>query len=86
MRFVNHLINQYSYIVICVFALVVSAVAAYAWLPLPAGVALVAVVVGALVGLGTGLRFRQTQLADLGELDEVIGNGRSVMVVLYSNY
>lgn len=86
MRFVNHLINQYSYIVICVFALVVSAVAAYAWLPLPAGVALVAVVVVALVGLGTGLRFRHTQLADLAALDEVIGNGRPVMVVVYSNY
>ena len=86
MQFANHLINQYSYIVISVFALLVSAVAAYVWLPLPAGVALVAVVVVALVGLGTGLRFRHTQLADLAELDEVIGKGRPVMVVVYSNY
>lgn len=86
MRSFNHFVNQFSFALFALFALLASVAAAYFWLPLPVGLVLVALVGAALAGIGAGLRYRQTHIADLTDLDSIIGKGRPVMVVVFSNF
>lgn len=82
MRFVN----QYSYLLFVLFVLPASAVAAYFWLPEPAGLALVTILGISLVAVASLQRHRETTLADTAALDGLIGKGSPVMVVLFSHY
>ena len=78
--------NQYSYIAVSLFALLVSAGAAYLWLPLPGGLLVVVLVGVGVVAVGAGLRYREADVASGTGLDELIGNGRPALVAVFSNY
>lgn len=82
MRFVN----QYSYLLFVIFVLPASAVAAYLWLPRPAGLALVTLLGILLVGVASLMRYRETNLTEISALDGLIGKGSPVIVVLFSHY
>ena len=82
MRFVN----RYSYLLFVLFILPASAVAAYFWLPSPAGLAFVTLLGVLLVAVVSVLRHRETVLADTAALDGLIGKGSPVLVVLFSHY
>ena len=81
-----HYVTQYSYIILALFVLLVSAAAAYFWLPTPAGLALVALVSVAMVAVGAVLRYRESNIDNITALDRLIGKGRPVLVVVFSNY
>ena len=71
-----HYVTQYSYIILALFVLLVSAAAAYFWLPTPAGLALVALVSVAMVAVGAVLRYRESNIDNITALDRLIGKGR----------
>ncbi len=79
-------LNQYSYVFVSLFALLICAAIAFLWLPLPAGIAFVALVGGLLVTVAIRLRTRASVLADAAGPDELIGAGRPVLVAVFSNY
>ena len=81
-----HYVTQYSYIILALFVLLVSAAAAYFWLPMPAGLGLVALVSVAMVAVGAVLRYRESNIDNITALDRLIGKGRPVLVVVFSNY
>ncbi len=79
-------LNRYSYALAAVFLVLVSAVVAYLWLPLPGGWLLAAalgIVFAAAYGI---LRIRTANPADVAELTALVGAGRPVLVFLYANY
>ncbi len=79
-------VNQYSYLLLVIFVLPMSAVAAYFWLPRPAGLALVTLLGVVFVAATSLSRYRETHLPDTAALDGLIGKGSPVMVVLFSYY
>ena len=79
-------VNQYSYLLLVIFVLLLSAVAAYFWLPKPAGLALVTLLGVVFVAAASLLRYRETHLPDTAALDGLIGKGSPVLVVLFSHY
>lgn len=79
-------INQYSYVVISVFVLLVSGVAVYFWLPDPGGILLVLLVGVSLFALGTALRFPAGDSISNEALAAQLERGVPVLIVVYSNY
>ena len=79
-------INQYSYVVISVFFLLVSGAAVYFWLPDPGGILLVVLVGVIFVAVGAALRFPAGDSISDEALAAQLQRGVPTLIVVYSNY
>ena len=79
-------LNQYSFIFLSLFVLLVSSVAVYFWLPDPGGILLLVLLGVSLVAVGTALRFPAADSISSEALAAQLKKGVPVLFVVYSNF
>ncbi len=79
-------LNQYSFLLITLFALLGSIVAAAAWFPGLVGLLIVLVVSLGLVAVESVFQYRDPGIPAGKGPDALIGNGLPILVAIYSNF
>ena len=79
-------VNQYSYVLLSLFVVAVSAVAVYRWLPDPGGVLLLILLGVTLFAVGVALRYPATDAIDGEGLAAQLKRGVPVIIMVYSNF
>ncbi len=80
------LVNQFSYVFLALFVLLVTALLALRWQPERGGIVAVLLVALVLAGIQLALRVQTRGVTTLSELRSHIGGGKPVLVEVYSNY